>query len=89
MVLWDEDGSSVYSSEQDPLLQDAFKEWSTTKDKKALSRDSLLKVGKGIAELERNYYILRRLITLLSIRYKQAVDNAEEQLYKEEWFRGH
>ncbi len=88
MVLWDEDGSSVYSSEQDPLLQDAFKEWSTTKDKKALSRDSLLKVGKGIAELERNYYILRRLITLLSIRYKQAVDNAEEQLYKEEWFQG-
>lgn len=88
MVLWDEDGLDIYSTEQDPLLQDTFKEWSTKKDKKALSKDSLMKVGKGIAELERNFYLLRRLINLMTSRYNRAFEQAEETLYQEEWFDG-
>lgn len=88
LVLWDEDCSNVYETEQDPILQDAFKVWSSSRDKKSLSKDSLMKVGNGIAELEKNFYILRRLITLLTSRYNRAFDKAENTLYQENWFSG-
>lgn len=88
LVMWDEDGASVLAAEQDPLLQDAFKEWATKQDKKTLSKDSIMKVGNGIAEMERNFYILRSIFRIITARYNCAFDEAEQKLYQEEWFDG-
>lgn len=89
MVLWNEDGKKLYESEQDPMLQDAFRLWSTTKDKKALSKQSFIKLGENIATLERNFYLLRRLADLITKRFNTSVmDEAERTLYNDEWFDG-
>lgn len=88
MVLWDEDNSVKHSKEEDPILQDALNMWASNQDKKWLSKESLMKVGNEIAELEKNFYLLRRLITLLTYRYKQTFDKAEETLHQEDWFSG-
>jgi len=86
VVLWNEEENT--NNEKDPLLEDAFKIWLTKRDKKELSKDSLISVGSGIAEMERNFFILRNIFTLLTARYNRDFDEAEEKLYQEDWFDG-
>lgn len=86
LVLWDEKLSDVIASEDDPLLHDTFKRWIGENDKKALSRNILIKHGKDVAELTKNSFLLERLLLLVNSRQLELLKSSEAQLYNKEWF---
>lgn len=86
LVLWGENAADVMVSEDDPLLQDAFKRWISERDKKTLSRKVLINSGRGTAELTKNTFILERLLTLVNARQQEKLQSAEANLYNESWF---
>lgn len=86
LVLWGENKNDLVKSESDPFLQDTFKIWIAESDKKKLSREGLIKIGAGRAELERNRFLAERLLRFISGRESEKLGKAEAQLHNEAWF---
>lgn len=86
LVLWNENASEVLGKERDPLLIDAFKCWISERDKKTLSRNSLIGKENDIAELAKNMFLLEKLISLVKGRELEDMHFAENNFYNDKWF---
>lgn len=86
LIKWNERDNGAVESEKDPILQEAYKLWNRSEDKREVAKSAFEHGTAANAEFIRNTLLAEKLIQILNNHLHSNLENADKSFYKPEWF---